>query len=148
MDDLVSLIWNQDSGGDHGQVFRPAPPHGQPDALGRLERRVGDRADAKNRDVVEGSDVGDKPQEQLDDDVASDVEVELVLGPARPNVEPPLASGHEQADSEGGQDDGFDDALDDDHLDEGVVLAADRAELLPESREIVRVLDVLLDHRS
>src|SRR5205823_13827020 len=99
-------------------------------------------------DADVGCDVDDNPLQQLADDVAFDVQVELVVTAAPPNVQPSLGTGHEQADSVGGQDDGFDDALDDDHLDESVVLAADRAELLPESREIVRVLDVLLDHRS
>src|SRR2546422_1279602 len=97
--------------------------------------------------LVERSDVGEQPQQQLDDDAASDVQVELVFSPRRPGVEPSLATGHEQADAECDQDDCFDDALEDDHLDKGVVLAADPSELLPQPREIMRALDVGLGHR-
>ena len=96
--------------------------------------------------MIEGSDVGDESQQELDDDVAPDVQVELVLGPACPQVEPSVASGHQQADSERDQHDRFEDALDDDHFDEGIVLAAKGAELLPQPGEIVGSLDVGFGH--
>ena len=148
MDNLVRLVRNQDPGCDHRQVFGPAPSHGQADALRPLECGIRDGAEGQDGYVVEGTDIVEEPQQQLDDDVAPDVQVELVFGPRRPHVEPSLAAGNEQADAQSDQHDRLDDALDDDHLDEGVVLAADASELLPQPGEIMPALDVGLGHRA
>src|SRR5207247_10610160 len=110
--------------------------HRQPHALGSLQRCVDDRAHRKKRDVVEGSDVDEKLEEEPEDDAAADIEVQLILGIVGPSVEPTVLARDQQADAERHQADSLDDALDDDHLDESVVLAADASKLAPQAVEV------------
>src|SRR5437588_10985808 len=103
-DNLVDLVGNQDPGRDDGQVLGPAPAHGEPDPLGRLECCVGDGAQCEQVDVAEGADINKTPQQQLHDDAASHIEVQLVFGVVGPVVEPTLAACDQQADCEDYQD--------------------------------------------
>ena len=97
--------------------------------------------------MVERSDVDEEPQQKLEDDVPTDVEVQLTFGVVGPCVDPPIATGDEKTDAERDEDDGLDDALDDDDLDEGVVLASDAPELAPQAVDIMRAPDIGLGHR-
>jgi len=140
VDDLVSLIGDQHAGSDHGQVLGPAAAHGQSDAFGAFEERVGDGGDGKRRDVREVADVCEQPQEQVDDQAVSRAQVQLVLRVVCPAGQKAVSAREDQAEGERDQDGGLDYALDDDDLDEGVVLTAHSAELGPEAREVLRSL--------
>src|SRR5207245_3038045 len=89
-------------------------------------------------EVGKVSEVCEPPQGKLKDEVVAGFEVELVLSVVRPLGEQACAAGGEESDGPRDQHDGFDDALDDDDLDEGVVLAAHAAELGPEAGEVMR----------
>ena len=86
--------------------------------------------------MVERSDVHKGAQQELEDDVAADAEVQLVLRVVGPRVEPALLPCDQKTDAERYQDNCFRDALDDDDLDEGVVLAAEPAQLIPQPGEV------------
>ena len=71
------------------------------------------------------------------DEVMAGVEVQLALGLIRPLGEPAFLPGDHQPDCEQDQDEGLEDPLDDDHLDEGVMLAAHAVQLAKQAPEVV-----------
>ena len=98
--------------------------------------------------MSERSYVDESAQQELEDDVAADGEVQLVLGVLRPVVEPAFLPRDEQPDADGHQHDCLRDALDDDDLDKSVVLAAEAAQLVPQPGEVVTSLQVGLRQRA
>jgi len=90
--------------------------------------------------VAEVADVDDDLQQQADDQAVAGRQVELVLSVISPAGQQAGSARHQQADRQGDEHGGFDDSLDDDYLDEGVVLASHAAELGPQSRPVMWAL--------